>query len=398
MLRRIEFKNYRGFSEKQVLDIAPVTVIFGKNNSGKSAVMKLPALVANWLECKCDEVFQKSTDSVEICDNYSDVVYGRGSRGVYFKAVSDSEDSIEIEFSVDSNSDPSTHVEYFKLSDNKGNVYEIRRDIDSGEMKYFNEVVELDGGIPAPVLRSSEISEWSFGTLQRLHTFSYLIGAMRAVPQRYFYASENRSSVFGYKGEYIYDILIADAQRNCDIIHKVGKWYKENFENWEFTIDRTREPVYSAEMRKGNISVNLLDTGVGIVQSLPILVSSAVKGKIFEKTIIGFEEPESHLHPEAHAEIGEYIADNIISSGRYAMIETHSVNLILRLRLMVAQGRLKKEDLALYFVDTNPESPESTLRKIDVDDKGRVDWWPEGVFSETMRETLALHQIQFPKK
>ena len=44
MLTRIEFENYRIFKKRQVLDIKPITILFGKNNAGKSAVLKLPSL------------------------------------------------------------------------------------------------------------------------------------------------------------------------------------------------------------------------------------------------------------------------------------------------------------------------------------------------------------------
>ena len=47
MISHIEFENYRVFKHKQQFDIKPVTIVFGKNNSGKTALLKLPALVEN---------------------------------------------------------------------------------------------------------------------------------------------------------------------------------------------------------------------------------------------------------------------------------------------------------------------------------------------------------------
>jgi len=36
----------------------------------------------------------------------------------------------------------------------------------------------------------------------------------------------------------------------------------------------------------------------------------------------------------------------------------------------------------------------STLRKINVDDSGGVDYWPEKVFSESLDETVAIRTAQ----
>lgn len=40
-LKQIRLKNYKPFKTEQILDIRPVTVIIGKNSSGKSSIMKL---------------------------------------------------------------------------------------------------------------------------------------------------------------------------------------------------------------------------------------------------------------------------------------------------------------------------------------------------------------------
>ena len=45
MFKSISFKNYKCFEEKQKLEIKPLTVLIGKNGSGKSAVARLPLLV-----------------------------------------------------------------------------------------------------------------------------------------------------------------------------------------------------------------------------------------------------------------------------------------------------------------------------------------------------------------
>ena len=83
MLSYIEFEKYRIFSGKQSLRLAPLTVVFGKNNTGKSAVLKLPMLVRSAVRCESEEVLSKKDKSgLIICDEYRDVIYGKGNHAV----------------------------------------------------------------------------------------------------------------------------------------------------------------------------------------------------------------------------------------------------------------------------------------------------------------------------
>ena len=75
MLTHIEFENYRIFKRRQVLDIKPITILFGKNNAGKSAVLKLPSLIASINHSETRENFYTSYRGVRICETYRDLIY-----------------------------------------------------------------------------------------------------------------------------------------------------------------------------------------------------------------------------------------------------------------------------------------------------------------------------------
>ena len=40
MLKELKISNFRGFDEEVVVRFAPITVFIGKNNSGKSSIIK----------------------------------------------------------------------------------------------------------------------------------------------------------------------------------------------------------------------------------------------------------------------------------------------------------------------------------------------------------------------
>ena len=145
-----------------------------------------------------------------------------------------------------------------------------------------------------------------------------------------------------------------------------------------------------------NDGINIVDLGLGIMQSLPIVTMALKKEK---NTLNIIEQPELHLHPAAHGNIAELLATACKDEETIQyIIETHSENFILRLRRLIAEGKISKELLKIYWINYNEDKQHSGLKEIKVDDLGRVDYWPEGVFSESFEETKALRLAQRKKQ
>ena len=86
---------------------------------------------------------------------------------------------------------------------------------------------------------------------------------------------------------------------------------------------------------KDDKSRNVFEVGSGIGQVLPV-IAICLLAKPGE--VVCIEEPESNLHPSAQA----YLADFLLAmaaSGRQLIIETHSPNIIDRLRLRKAHKK-----------------------------------------------------------
>jgi predicted ATPase len=48
-IKSISFENYKAFAQKQTMQLKPITLLIGKNSSGKSAIAKLFPLLENSL-------------------------------------------------------------------------------------------------------------------------------------------------------------------------------------------------------------------------------------------------------------------------------------------------------------------------------------------------------------
>ena len=107
MISQINFRNYKLFKKKQILEIKPLTILIGKNNTGKSAILKLPTLLDGSLSGRFSQPFELNNNDVKIANEYKDIVYGRNNREVEFeilqkKHISDIEyDNLRVEIFID---------------------------------------------------------------------------------------------------------------------------------------------------------------------------------------------------------------------------------------------------------------------------------------------------------
>jgi len=100
------------------------------------------------------------------------------------------------------------------------------------------------------------------------------------------------------------------------------------------------------------------------------------------------------LHPAAHGSLAQRFVESLEDKNKSYLIEAHSENLVLRMRRLIAEGLLNKDDLGVYYVHFDEYTKESSLQLIDVDEEGEVSWWPEGIFSESLNEVIQIRNAQ----
>ncbi|MCP3685270.1 MAG: hypothetical protein GY861_21645 [bacterium] len=62
------------------------------------------------------------------------------------------------------------------------------------------------------------------------------------------------------------------------------------------------------------------------------------------------DHPETFLHPTSQLELGEFFASLFVDRKIFSVIETHSANILLRLRHLIRMGYLKCTDVILLYV------------------------------------------------
>jgi hypothetical protein len=78
-LKALIWNRYRSFKERQKVELAPLTVIIGKNGSGKSVISRLPLILSSGVSSGSQSPIDLMAGGVEHAAQYQDLVNMRGA-------------------------------------------------------------------------------------------------------------------------------------------------------------------------------------------------------------------------------------------------------------------------------------------------------------------------------
>ena len=137
--------------------------------------------------------------------------------------------------------------------------------------------------------------------------------------------------------------------------------------------------------------VNLLDTGYGSSQILPILVR-ILASKRNKGTIYLMQQPEVHLHPRGQAALSSLFISILQNKPRRPsgfVVETHSDYMIDRARIEIQRGSISPEDVSLIYLE--PADPQGVkVHNITFDQEGNMEGVPDSYRGFFLKEADAL--------
>jgi hypothetical protein len=143
----------------------------------------------------------------------------------------------------------------------------------------------------------------------------------------------------------------------------------------------------------------ITDVGFGISQVLPavVLLYYAPEGS----TII-LEQPEIHLHPSVQASLADLIITAMQTRGLQIIIESHSEHLLQRLLRRIAESTksplppLDADDVRLYFCKQSGGVSELELLRLNV--YGGIENWPKDFFGDVMEDAAAREEAALVRR
>jgi AAA ATPase domain len=415
-LLRMTLSNYRCFAEGFDVALRPLTIVLGKNNSGKSALVRAPVLINTGIRTDSPAPLDLDMLDENMLQSFTDLIYGNRPHGniaiklwfdtdqgdtqvdVTVQNIDEYQQQVVTSLRIDSGSKTAS-IEWVPSDPPDSIVYNIEFEGRS----YSNVTVDFSGLLPTGDLGpdiAQELTLFLYRVTAAIRasfpTIRYF-GPFRDQPRRIYRLPARMPADLGVSGEYAAQALASDfARQQGKLLREVNELFRNELFGWKVDVVE-RAGMYAVVLNFGtdeSLTINLVDVGTGVAQVLPILVQRGVdalnppQGPILEIV----EQPELHLHPAAHGALADlYIAAAKQRNMRF-VVETHSETFLLRVRRRVAEGSLDPNLLSVYFLES--VGGVATAMPIAIGPDGTVAYWPAGVFSEDYEEAKALTQAQ----
>lgn len=420
MLTKFRLRNFRCFEDTGEMDLRPLTLFVGPNSSGKSSILHLLLALKQTVESRDINTAFVPNDNWVRLGAYHDFIYRHDFQR---------ELEVELEFvrplSPHFRESPikmcirwryikkttQIRLEESQLETDEGReIQRIFWDNNSKRHKAYvkppypdrpewqGEVEPLSFYDFRPKFRrKKEAPQFPFETagkfLVRHFLFGRLLylGPLREYPQRSYVISGQAPPDVGVRGERSAEVLwfaTRTKERRRQMLEQVNRWVKEFGIAEEVRLQRlgksNQYQVLFVDPATGTL-VNIADVGFGSSQLLPIIVQGfyAPPG-----SILLIEQPEIHLHPKAQAALGDLLIAIAQQGDRQIIVETHSEHVLARIQRRIAEQKLSREQVAIYYF--HPALQGTQVKRIELDEYGQfVKPLPEGFFEEGLEDAFA---------
>ena len=444
MLNSLQVKNFKAWQDSGPMRLAPLTVIFGTNSSGKSSLGHLLLALKQTVQMADRKRALHLGDENALIDlgTFSDCLYRhdnhrtlefilgwKTARSMHIlDPLSDEKYSGDrlylcAKFGADKAGQPQTNEVTYRLSQGSNEVLHIThgRNATAGTMESTPLKLVKAVGRKWPAEPPEKFYRFADRTLSRYQNADFLagfaleteraidsvfyLGPLRSPPKRVYQWAGDTPRDVGQKGEYAIAALLAAAQQGREL-NRAFKKPKQRFDAFiaawlvnlgvisEFSVKpvakNRKEYEVLVKTHPEAPEVKLTDVGFGVSQILPAVVQAfyAPPG-----STIWMEQPEIHLHPMAQSNLADALISAVQSyengrpRGTQLIIETHSEHLLTRLQRRVAEGIIKPDDIAVYFVSHRNGSAHAEPLELDL--AGDISNWPINFFGDEMGDIAA---------
>lgn len=353
--------------------LAPITMLYGWNNAGKSALLRMLALVGNSVRESASapldlSLFDAGMGFTRLPWKGDDAL--PEDIGVLVGLEwADDRGPKRIKYWIDYTAKQNrSYVRTFRIVDdrNGGSEWEVDRAEESlRQFKRRDGVASEPTDIgfvglvpPTGITELEGMRQRMIGLRQRIQWLK----AVRAKPPAEFSSSGSVPELLNTDGSNAIQVLLTDPT----ILERVTEFYRNGCDR-VLALNRVGSDKFRATLapkRDSLMDVDLADTGEGMVQVLPVLVAAAMAERAQGPCVVAIEEPESHLHPKAQVALAKFLCKVASSSHKPALVlETHSHALILGMQRAIANGDIPPEDVCVYWLEPN-DAGATELREV----------------------------------
>lgn len=384
------------------MELAPLTILVGPNNSGKTALAQAIQVLAGGLgaaDGDAREPLPLESGGLRHGRSFEDLVTGRVVHGRLQLAITLGDENGESSLSATVRNvmtpgrTPERQISDWRLQSADREVVAERQGF--GEDSDYRISAPGESPMLRPVVwrgllpvHPRAVADWIGPQIDSMETWAAGVRHLRC-PRRLlpspFPAPERPPAGIGPDGRDTPLVLAADDE----LRESVRDWYRETF---GVRIDLAAQGSYldlvTGTPLRGDVRIG--QGGRGLSHVLPVVVT-ALSASRAGCGVDVIEHPEAELHPAAHADVAELLLENLAGPSRPLIVETHSEMILLRARRWIAEGRLPAGHVLVYWVHAEPDHG-SLLEKIGIRENGEMEAWPDGVFIEDYEEILAIRR------
>ncbi len=448
MLTKLCIQNFKNWANTSDIQLAPITVFFGSNSSGKSSLLQFLLMLRQTAESPDRRRVLHPGDQntpVEL-GTFRDLIFAHElSRRISFliecslpkklfitdpiskKQFSGEKLSFRATVAFDEKDERArvAELEYVLTDSDESLIVAMRP---AGAQNASKEQFELEASpyklvrhpgrvwrLPAPVRfygfpdevsayyqNASFTSDLALALEQQLRRIQYL-GPLRTVPKRSYIWSGEVPEHVGWTGARAVEALLAAADRQISAGYKkrshpfqavIARWLKEMglLESFEVRPIAQHRKEYEVLVRAPSTKtdVTLPDVGFGVSQVLPVVVQCFYAQP---HTTVLLEQPEIHLHPVVQRTLADLFIEAVQAReggedrNIQLIVESHSEHFLRRLQRRVAEGVIEPEQVALYFCRRGAQG--ALLESLKVNLFGDIENWPEDFFGDETGEVSA---------
>lgn len=248
---------------------------------------------------------------------------------------------------------------------------------------------------------SSLIEEFQ-GSIEKSLGIMRMIGPLRSIPRRFYTETQLKDLIFGMGA--IDDLSESKLEELAKAVSQdlnlLGADYDVNIP--KIVQSPFIPDLYALTLtdKKSGTTHSYSDVGFGLSQIIPILITLR-SYQIYSRpeSFVIIEQPELHLHPAPQARLADIFVDWLHDSPpnknwAQLLLETHSEHLVRGFQVLVARGKLSKDEIAIYYVDKDDKG-NSFVKLMPLNENGAfTETWPEGFFDQAYLQAMELLTAQ----
>ncbi len=392
---------YRAFKGEETLPLRPLTLLYGRNNSGKSALSRALAILGASVD---RDAASARVVPPEILRNgtFSDLAW-QGDAGDYSFDLGlrwDDGELREVRYTLDGGSPRPTYVKELFLRGEggkllwsgiapPGRLMRPQADHAGGELRFVG-LVPQGSDVPGVQALAARME----GLRGRVRW----LDGLRARPAREIERTGTAPTQLATNGSNAAAFIV----ERPDVLDDARRFYAGLDPARDLEVKEELDTIHRIRLNPRSLAsfrIDIVDTGQGMVQVLPVLVAASLAASTEKGGLLAVEEPESHLHPDAQSVLARHLcAIAARPEAPTLVLETHSRVFLLGVQLAVAEGRLPADRVALAWIDQDGGG-RSTITPVEISPSGHPRaGWPVTALGEDLRLASDLARLDLGRR